>query len=473
MENWGLITFRETALLADKKTSSVSSLQRVAVVVSHELAHQWFGNLVTMAWWNELWLNEGFATFMEYRGVDHFDSTFELLSTFLTTDVQEAMANDDFGNSHSLTRKGVKTPGQIEEMFDSISYSKGASVINMLSHFANQKKSDSFNDGLHEYLEKHKYGNAESSDLWEAIGHAANINSLQDKMDQYTQQPGFAVVVAGWTDSEGWSSGKGDLELCQMRLLRSKYSYDIAKGSSRADELWWVPINWVLGSSGGETGPVKHPSGFSSRCRDETISFDADSQGWIKFNSNQTGYYRVLYPVNLYEKFLTLIVTARESGEPDILQQLPADDRAGIIDDLLSIVLSGDGAPVKPIKEKQHFKKSNGNIAEANGVNISYAFNFLVNAVRNESQYSPWITALSHLYSLDQKLFTESDTCYTKFTEKVVETIRPLVTALDWDSGSNEDASPIRIKLRNSMFEAASYFGYGYASFFFLSSITL
>ncbi|KAJ4432389.1 hypothetical protein ANN_21008, partial [Periplaneta americana] len=200
MENWGLITYRESNLLYDPKSSSMSNKDRVSTVVAHELAHQWFGNLVTMKWWNDLWLNEGFATYMEYVGANHVEPTWQMLEKFVFYEQHYAMALDCLKSTHPVSIK-VDNPSQISEIFDSISYSKGASLIRMLN---NSLTEDVLRKGLSRYLNKWKYNNAEESDLWEALTEQTRetpdsflpVNAtVKEIMDTWTLQDGYPVLT--------------------------------------------------------------------------------------------------------------------------------------------------------------------------------------------------------------------------------------------------------------------------------------
>lgn len=148
MENWGLITYRETALLYKPGVSALSYKQRIAVVISHELAHQWFGNLVTPSWWTDLWLNEGFASYVEYIGVDAVEPGMKILEQFITSELQSVMRIDALASSHPISIT-VKHPDEVAEIFDRISYSKGATIIRMMDHFLT---TETFRRGLSNYL---------------------------------------------------------------------------------------------------------------------------------------------------------------------------------------------------------------------------------------------------------------------------------------------------------------------------------
>ena len=169
MENWGLITYRESALLVDPAHSSAATKQRVAIVVAHEIAHQWFGNLVTMDWWNQLWLNEGFATWMEYHAVDALFPEWNIWEQFLDTDHALALEADGLQSTHAIE----VPPGSVEAMrqnFDAVSYSKGGSVIRMIHGMIGP---EAFRKGLQTYLVRHAYGNTVTEDLWAALEEAS------------------------------------------------------------------------------------------------------------------------------------------------------------------------------------------------------------------------------------------------------------------------------------------------------------
>ncbi|KAG7242611.1 hypothetical protein INR49_020324 [Caranx melampygus] len=200
MENWGLITYRETALLYNPEVSSNGDKEWVATVISHELAHMWFGNLVTTRWWNDLWLNEGFATYVSYLGADYAEPTWNMKDLIVMNDIVGVMAVDALATSHPLSSKeeDIMKPEQISELFDSITYSKGAAVLRMLSEFITESV---FSKGLHTYLEEFKYNNTVYTDLWKHLQMAvdnAGISlpaSVEVIMNRWILQMGFPVVT--------------------------------------------------------------------------------------------------------------------------------------------------------------------------------------------------------------------------------------------------------------------------------------
>lgn len=288
MENWGLITYRETALLYEPGISSVASREYVATVVAHELAHQWFGDLVTMEWWEDLWLNEGFASYVENIGTDHVEPETSILDRFCLETMYNTFALDALQTSHPISVK-VNHPNEINEIFDSISYGKGASIIRMMAYFLGQH---TFKTGLTKYLNKHKYSNAVQDDLWQSLtevahqdGTLAEDQTVKEIMDTWTLQMGYPVV----TVTRDYSTNK--VQFHQERYLTSK-----TRDSSDAhDYKWWVPITYDM--DGGTFTNTQ--SSFWLQPFDQNgqavLTIDVPNDKAFIVNNQQTGYYRVNY----------------------------------------------------------------------------------------------------------------------------------------------------------------------------------
>uniref|UniRef100_A0A2K6GBQ7 Aminopeptidase n=1 Tax=Propithecus coquereli TaxID=379532 RepID=A0A2K6GBQ7_PROCO len=228
MENWGLITYRETNLLYDPEESASSNQQRVASVVAHELVHQWFGNTVTMDWWDDLWLNEGFASFFEFLGVDHAEKDWQMREQILHEDVLSVQEDDALMSSHPVVVT-VTTPAEITSVFDGISYSKGASILRMLEDWLTPEK---FQKGCQMYLEKFKFKNAKTSDFWEALEQASNL-SVQEVMDTWTRQMGYPVLDV-----------KDARNIVQKRFLLDSRA-DPSQPPSALGYTWNIPVKWT------------------------------------------------------------------------------------------------------------------------------------------------------------------------------------------------------------------------------------
>ncbi|HIN06289.1 MAG TPA: M1 family peptidase, partial [Dehalococcoidia bacterium] len=239
MENWGAITYRETALLVDPENSSAGTRQRVAEVVAHEMAHMWFGDLVTMQWWDDLWLNESFASWMGNKAVDWAFPEWEMWTQFVNMDTNRALSLDGLKNSHPIEQE-VNDPAEIGQLFDAISYSKGASVIRMLEQFLGP---DTFQKGLQVYLSKNQYSNAKTEDLWTAL-ETASGQPVTSIMDSWTKQMGYPVLQV---------ETSGSPEKPELVLTQERFVYDRLLGESDPEpEVWRVPIR-VSQSGAGET----------------------------------------------------------------------------------------------------------------------------------------------------------------------------------------------------------------------------
>ena len=312
MENWGLVTYRTAYLLFDEKDSSLKTKQNVAYVVGHELAHQWFGNLVTMEWWSDLWLNEGFATWVGWLAADHLFPEWDIWTEFIVDDCQAGLSLDGMRSSHPI-EVPVKNPSEITQIFDSISYSKGASIIRMLVKYLTE---DVFQKGMRSYLRKHKFGNARTDDLWASLAEASG-QPVSDIMTGWTRLIGYPVISV---EASPASEGKITLSVTQNRFLNS--------GNVVPEEnttIWSVPLRFK-GSKELDEGIV--PALFAERSIKFEIPADLE---YFKFNVEQAGFYRVQYP----SEWLERLGQAVEQG------RFSASDRIGLVSDLFSLSTAG------------------------------------------------------------------------------------------------------------------------------------
>jgi aminopeptidase N len=223
MENWGLITYREIALLAHPTTSSITSKQYVALVVAHELSHQWFGNLVTMKWWNNLWLNESFATLMEYVALDALHPEWDVWLDFSTMESILALRRDSIDGVQPV-QTDVHHPDEISTLFDgAIVYAKGARLLRMLRQYIGE---EAFRQGLQAYFQAHAYKNTEADDLWQALGKASG-KDIAKFMTAWISQPGYPVVSVAKSVDE--------IQLRQQRFFIGPHQ--------QSETLWPIPLN--------------------------------------------------------------------------------------------------------------------------------------------------------------------------------------------------------------------------------------
>ncbi|KAM4553153.1 aminopeptidase N-like [Fundulus diaphanus] len=349
MENWGLITYRETALLYDEEFSSNSNKERIATIIAHELAHMWFGNLVTLRWWNDLWLNEGFASYVEYLGADDAEPSWNVKDLIVLSDVHRVFAVDALTSSHPLSSKeeDIQKPAQISELFDAISYSKGASVLRMLSDFLTE---DVFTKGLQSYLQQFAFGNTVYTDLWKHLQMAVDTSavdlpsSVNDIMNTWVLQMGFPVVTID--TSTGLVSQKHFLLDPDAEVTTpSEYNYE-----------WIVPIKWM------KTGAVQNPKWLSTKSTtiSEMVTGGSD---WVLANLDVVGYYRVNYDDSNWSKLLNALNTNHNA--------IPVINRAQLVDDAFNLARAKIIPTVQALQTTEYLK--------------------------NERDYMPWESALNNL----------------------------------------------------------------------------
>ena len=344
MENWGAVTYRESALLVDPEHTSATNKQWVALVIAHELAHQWFGNLVTMEWWTDLWLNEGFASYIEYLAVDHLFPKWDIWTQFAYADLGVAMELDSLKNTHPIEIK-VHHPDEIGEIFDAVSYSKGASIIRMLADYLGEKD---FRGGLRYYLNKHKYANASTVDLWKAFEKASG-KPVTKIMQNWTKKPGYPLVKI--------IQGKKHIQLKQSRF----YSSRISKKQSSDKTIWDIPVKVT-------SDKLQVTSHLFSKKKD---LLRKSLGSWLKINAGETGFFRTDYPAQMLSALWAPIKN----------KELPPIDRLGIIRDAFAL-------------------------SEAGQLPTTQSLELAINYSR-ETDYTVWTEIVSGLESLSQLLAKE------------------------------------------------------------------
>ncbi|MCC7076554.1 MAG: M1 family metallopeptidase [Acidimicrobiia bacterium] len=308
MENLGCVTFREALLLVDPATSTQGELTRIADVVAHEIAHMWFGDLVTMGWWNGLWLNEAFATFMEVSAVAVFRPEWERWNQFALE--RSAAFDVDALRSTRPIEYPVESPEDAEGMFDILTYEKGASVLRMLEQYLG---ADRFRDGIRRYLREHEYGNTETTDLFDAI-EAESGEPIRRMMDGWIFQGGFPLVRADLHDTS--------LELTQSRMLY---------GEAETPERWEVPVLVDL-HPGTPDVPGARAGVRTERALlgDVSVRIDLEDGDLPVVNAGGHGFYRVHR-----DGRLLALTTAR-------LADLDPIERYAVVDDAWASVLAGE-----------------------------------------------------------------------------------------------------------------------------------
>lgn len=314
MENCGLLTFRETALLIDPKNSSAAAKERVADVVAHEIGHMWFGDLVTMRWWDHIWLNEGFATFAEMRAVAHQFPEWKRDLRFVAEDVVAALHDMDKKNSHPIEPE-IEDPEKVREIFDTTTYSGGSSVCLMIEQYLGEK---GFRKGIHNNIKKHKYGNITTDDLWEELGKATH-KPVAAIMGSYTRQAGYPVILVNKL-----VHGVGKKAKVVLRLEQKRFLFDGSK--ARDNMLWKVPIGFATP----RTKDKAHTFQYMDK-RKASFAVEASESDWIKLNPGQTSLYRVAYPKDMWRMLLYAVQ----------MERLSPADRLGLVDDGLALARAG------------------------------------------------------------------------------------------------------------------------------------
>ncbi|XP_029619597.1 endoplasmic reticulum aminopeptidase 1b [Salmo trutta] len=337
MENWGLTTYREAGLLFDPNKSSASDKLGITMVIAHELAHQWFGNLVTMQWWNDLWLNEGFAKFMEFVSVNITNPELQVNDFFLGK-CFEAMEVDSLSSSHPVSSQ-VDTPTQIQEMFDDVSYDKGACILNMLRDFLTP---EAFKIGIVRYLRRYSYQNTVNSHLWESLTNICQSDDLDEGRlkdegfcSQEKAQSGAPKWYSGdqldvraimdtWTLQEGFPLVTVEVRGRQVRLSQERY-LKTDDPSQTHGFLWQVPLTYITSSSS-----TVHR--FLLKTRTDVL-YLPEEVGWVKFNVDMSGYYMVHYEGEGWRSLTSLLLTNHRA--------LSSNDRASLINNAFQLVSVG------------------------------------------------------------------------------------------------------------------------------------
>lgn len=311
MENWGLITYRELTLLVDPKTTTLAIKHYVATVIAHELSHQWFGNLVTMKWWNDLWLNESFANMMEHVAVDGLEPSWNIWLDHSTTEVVSALRRDSIDGVQSI-KIDVNHPDEISSVFDpSIVYAKGGRLLRMLQAYIGD---DAMHRGLKTYFETHAYQNTEADDLWKALGDASG-EDIPALMHSWMTQPGFPVVTA---------SKNGD------RITLSQEQFYIGPHKSEG-RTWPIPLH---GSS----------TQIPSLMNEPTIAFSYTDSEVFRLNQGSTAHFITHYTGELLNELVKNIAS------------LPTIDRLGFLHEQMLLAQGDVQSTAALIPLIQHFK---------------------------------------------------------------------------------------------------------------------
>uniref|UniRef100_A0A7M4FTJ3 Aminopeptidase n=1 Tax=Crocodylus porosus TaxID=8502 RepID=A0A7M4FTJ3_CROPO len=390
MENWGLTTYRESALLYDSEKSSASSKLWITMIIAHELAHQWFGNLVTMEWWDDLWLNEGFAKFMEYVSVSVTHPELKVVNYFLGK-CFDAMEVDALNSSHPVSTP-VEDPAQILEMFDDVSYEKGACILNMLWNYLT---ADVFKAGIVQYLRNYSYQNTKNEDLWNSLTNLqGDDESLEvgTMMNTWTLQKGFPLITV-------MAKGK-NVYLQQEHYMKGSHF------SPPTGYLWHVPLTYITSKS----DTVQR---FLLTTKTDVLILPEEVE-WIKFNVGMNGYYIMHYEDDGWDNLISLLKENHTA--------ISSNDRASLINNVFQLV-------------------SIGKLSISKALDLTLYLN-------RESQIMPVFQGMNELipiYKLMEK--RDMDNVENQLKEYIVNIFKNLIDKQSW----NDEGSVSERLLRNSL----------------------
>lgn len=398
MENWGLITFRETSLLVGKQSSPMEK-QVVASVTAHELAHQWFGNLVTMSWWNDLWLNEGFATYMQYTSLQTVLPQLDIGNLFLAVRFR-ALDKDALNSSHAVSTE-VNTPEQVEEMFDSVSYEKGASILLMLN--ASLPGDQQFRKGIIQYLKQFSGFNTDTDDLWNSLTQvevSTQHQNVSEMMSSWTSQKGFPLVTV---------SLKGD----QVTLTQEHFLLT-SDNATHTSSLWNIPVTYVNDSC--SLDPECRQV-FTLKTKSGTFKLPG-SVKWLKLNYRNTGFYIVHYGDEGW-------AALREALSNNV-SVLTHEDRASLIHNIFALSRLGR-------------------------VSFRHVLN-LLNYLSNETETSPVTEALLQLNNIYRLLDKRQEhNLVARMKNYILSHFSSLINKQTW----TEEDSVSKQELRSALLETA------------------
>ncbi|XP_053690819.1 aminopeptidase N-like [Sabethes cyaneus] len=389
MENWGLVTYGEPALLFNSALNSYRSRKRVTTVIAHEFAHQWFGNLVSPKWWEYIWLNEGFATLYEYYAATLAFPALEYWELFNVEVIQRALGFDAAENVRPMNHPAA-SPDEVWHLFDVIAYQKSGSVLNMFRQVLGDQN---WQTGLNIYLEKHKLSSATPDDLYVALQTAIEDKSVLP--DGLTVK----LLMESWTDAAGYPLlnvkrlyRNGDVIISQERFIANKRLPN--------DHVWSIPYNYVARSAPRAAEP-EDVHWLTSKAAKLTIN-TPDNQ-WIIFNREQFGYYRVNYDLQNWKLIIDALLTNPLS--------ISRSNRAQLIDDAF-------------------------NLARSERLDMSVALE-LLQYLRYETEYAPWAAANTVLNYFYDKLLGTSH--YANFGKFVTEIVSEVYKTLQIDTVSPEE----------------------------------
>ena len=382
MENLGCVTFREVILLVDTERATQPELLRIADVIAHELAHMWFGDLVTMQWWNGIWLNEAFATFMAAMCTDAFNPEWRRWDQF-SLERSAAFDVDSLQKTRPIEYE-VKSPADADGMFDLLTYEKGGSVLRMLEQHLGP---DHFREGIRHYLKKHEYGNTETSDLWDALEEVTG-EPVRSTMDAWINQRGYPIVNVKQCDG------------CNKTILKqNRFFY---KSPDEADEtVWPIPMGIRYADSEGNSGSMK-----MLMTEDDVEIAELEGVRWVNANAGSNGFYRVNYSPELMTSLR------------DAMGDMEAIERYSLADDQWSAMLTGGSSAVDYLK--------------------------LAEGYSSEDDLDVWTLLAGNLSSLERII--EDEDARTQMRTRLASLYNSGLSRLGWDPQNDDSPRDLELR---------------------------
>ena len=396
MENWGCISYRENALLVDPNNSSLQTKQLVAAIIAHEMAHMWFGDLVTMSWWNDLWLNESFASWMGDKAISNIHPEWDVWTKFILDDTNRAFELDALDNSHPI-EQAVTNPNEIGQLFDAISYSKGASLIRMLENYLGESI---FQKGIQIYIKKHAYKNTTTDDLWEALSLNSNID-VKNLMDNWTKKTGFPLIELTQKNNN------------EYEVNQSKFSFN---ESSENQSDWIIPIKYYSKNKNEKIENSKLISKKSNKIK----NIGNKPSDITIFNENSAGFYKTIYPKAFHNK---LIGELKKN-----INIIPSEERLGLLSDTYILL-------------------------KANKISPEFYLNLLP-AFMSENNPYIWKYLCGSLRSIDLKLYETS--IYKNYFSYISNLLNHINIEIDWNFDNT--TSETEQLMKATLLENLSYF---------------
>ncbi|XP_039261142.2 aminopeptidase N-like [Styela clava] len=414
MENWGLVLYRDVYLLYDEDTSSVFDKQTVTRIISHELGHQWFGNLVSPVWWDDLWLNEGFASYVEYIGQVNVQPTWKANELFVSDDMQSALEADGVVSSHPLVYP-VNSLTEISAQFDDISYEKGASILRMINSFMGE---DNFVTGLTNYLNELAYQAATHSDLfrfWQEQADTAGLEfptTLTIILETWTLQMGHPVVNVRKTTTNTYQVTQ------EYFLFDNNATVVHTPGSETYGYKWYIPFTYKTFNQIGTDNMEE------TWLEPNQSPLEITESEFILANINSFGFYRVNYDEDTWNKIIAKLVSAS-------FEEIPERSRAQMISDVF-------------------------NLARPGRLDITYGMDLSKYMIR-EQEFVPWKVFMQNVKFLEYML--SRTPAYGQLSKHVVQLVDPLYQMLGWEETDKSDAALISRRNMKLTIGASCYYG--------------